>query len=233
MLKFMSFWTDPILPGGYSFSAIFEYWFIGLIIIILAVVAVVAVYFLLSWLFGRMKFGEGDKQTLDSYRNANKADKKDIAKDANRPVKNVILWKKMRFWFVPVVLVSALLVGAVSSFVPSAAFKNMIVALTGPKEDTYDSEAARQAAAEAEVNVAVIEEEGLVLLKNTNDSLPLKAKEGEEKIKVNIFGSCAYGLFYGNGGSGSFQTDGRVSSFPRVALKLVLLTELTFIKLYP
>ena len=62
-----------------------------------------------------------------------------------------------------------------------------------------------------------IQEEGTVLLKNRNKTLPLNL---EQNKKVNIFGSCAYGLFYGNGGSGSFQTDGRVEKFPRTAKKL-------------
>ena len=73
---------------------------------------------------------------------------------------------------------------------------------------------------QAEENVITIEEEGLVLLKNEDDTLPLSPQGSDDKIKVNIFGACAYGLLYGNGGSGSFQTDGRVSSFPRHALKL-------------
>ena len=213
-----SFWDKAIFPGGYSLSAIFEYWWLGLIL--LGVIALIGVscYFFLNWLFGRMRFTEEDKMAFKNYRAVKGKEKKTIAKETKGPVKNVIRWRKMRPWFIPAVAFVGIIAFAAGSVLPSAAFKNLIHRDEVP--DTYDSEAAKQAAAEAEKNVVTIEEEGLVLLKNTNNSLPLKAKAGEEKIKVNIFGSCAYGLFYGNGGSGSFQTDGRVDAFPRVALKL-------------
>ncbi|MCQ2800350.1 MAG: glycoside hydrolase family 3 C-terminal domain-containing protein [Bacilli bacterium] len=215
-----SFLDEAIFPGGYSIRAVFEYWYLGLIIIIVLAIATVGLYFLLSWLFGRMKFDDKDKETFSNYRAAKKDEKKEIAKDASKPVKNVVLWQRMKFWLIPVVCVGGLVVAAAASFLPSAAFKNLLFTMGGSHVTIYDTEASRKAAAEAEKNVVTIEEEGIVLLKNTNDSLPLKAADGEEKIKVNIFGSCAYGLFYGNGGSGSFQTDGRVSAFPRVATKL-------------
>lgn len=211
-----SFFDKPII-AGYSLRSIFEYWWIGLIIIIVAAVALVGTYFLLNWLFGRMKFKEGDKETLDNYRKAPRADKKAVAKEANPPVKNVITWRKLRGWLIPVVAVVALISAAAVSFLPSTAFQNLLVTMSGSHVDIIDTETSRQAAAEAENNVVTIQEEGTVLLKNKNHALPLNL---EQNKKVNIFGSCAYGLFYGNGGSGSFQTDGRVSGFPRVAKKL-------------
>ena len=215
-----SFWDKAIFPGGYSLHAIFEYWYFGLIVIIVLAVGLVATYFLLSWLFGRMRFNEEDKEVFKQYRGTKKkAERKAIVKSARRPVKNVALWRRMKFWLIPVVCVGGLVAAAAVSFLPSAAFKNLLATMNA-KESAYNTEASRKAAAEAEKNVVTIQEEGTVLLKNTNNSLPLKAKDGEEKIKVNIFGSCAYGLFYGNGGSGSFQTDGRVTAFPRNALKL-------------
>ena len=218
---FESFFDKAIFPGGYSLRAIFEYWYFGLIVIIVLAVALVATYFLLSWLFGRMRFTEEDKEVFKQYRSTKKkAERKAIVKSARRPVKNVALWRRMKFWLIPVVCVGGLVAAAAVSFLPSAAFKNLMFTLRGSNENIYDTEASRKAAAEAEKNVVTIQEEGTVLLKNTNDSLPLKVQDGEEKIKVNIFGSCAYGLFYGNGGSGSFQTDGRVSQFKRTALKL-------------
>ena len=212
-----SFLDKPIV-AGYSLRSIFEYWWIGLIILIVAAIAIVATWFLLAMLFGRMKFKEGDQESLDNYKNAPKEEKKEVAKQANRPVKNVITWGKIAPWFIPVVCVFALLVAAASSFLPSTAFENLMTTLSGSHVTIVDTETSRAAAAEAEKNVVSIQEEGTVLLKN-NGALPINL---EQNKKVNIFGSCAYGLFYGNGGSGSFQTDGRVKSFPRTALKLEL-----------
>ena len=214
-----SIFDQPIV-AGYSLKAIFEYWPYGLIIVIALLVVGGGLYFVFAWLLGRLKFKDEDKEAFSRYKEAKGKDKKAIAKETKGPAKNVITVRRMSVWLVPVICVVAIVSAAAASFLPSAAFKNLMFTLGGSHVTIYDTAASREAAAEAEKNVAIIEEEGLVLLKNTNNSLPLKAKEGEEKIKVNIFGSCAYGLFYGNGGSGSFQTDGRVSQFPRVAKKL-------------
>ena len=216
-LRVLESFLDKPFIAGYSLRSIFEYWWIGLIILIVAAIALVGTYFLLNWLFGRMKFKEGDKETLDKYKQAPRADKKAVAQEATTPVKNVITWRKLRGWLIPVVAVVALISSAAASFLPSAAFANLVFTMNGSHVDIIDTETSRQAAAEAEKNVVTIQEEGTVLLKNTHNVLPINL---EQNKKVNIFGSCAYGLFYGNGGSGSFQTDGRVSSFPRTALKL-------------
>ena len=221
-----SFWEKEIV-AGYSLGSILEYWWIGLIILIVAAVLLIGSYVLLVWFLGRMRFKDEDKKTMSDYKEADRLEKKQIAKSSSGPAKKVILWKRMSTWLIPTVCVVALLGSLAASFLPSAAFKNLMFTLGGSHVYIIDTEASREAAAEAEKNVVTIQEEGTVLLKNTNNSLPLKAKPGDEKIKVNIFGSCAYGLFYGNGGSGSFQTDGRVTKanghdtdFPRVATKL-------------
>ena len=217
-----SFLDKPFI-AGYSLRSIFEYWWLGLIILIVAALAIVGTYFLLAWLFGRMEYQEGDKETVDSYKKASKEEKKSIVEGANPPAKNVIKWKKMAPWFIPVVCVGALILSAAASFLPSNAFQNLLTTLNGSAVVIVDTETSRAAAAEAEKNVVSIQEEGTVLLKN-NGTLPLKL---EENKKVNVFGACAFGLFYGNGGSGSFQTDGRVTKengfdtdFPRNARKL-------------
>ena len=210
-----SFFDKPIV-AGYSLKAIFEYWWLGLIVLIVAAIAIVATYFLLCWLFGRMRFKEGDKEALQKYNEAPRTEKKAVAHETQGPAKNVIRWRRMVPWFIPVVVVSALILSAASSFLPSAAFANLMFTLGGSHVDIVDTETSRAAAAEAEKNVVTIQEEGTVLLKNKGNALPLNL---EQNKKVNIFGSCAYGMFYGNGGSGSFQTDGRVKSFPRTALK--------------
>ena len=211
-----SFFDKPIV-AGYSLHSIFEYWWVGLIILIVAAVGLVATYFLLAWLFGRMKYKDGDKETVDNYSKASRKEKKGLAKQAKGPAKNVITWRRMSIWLIPVVCVVAIIASASASFLPSTAFENLMITLRGSTVKIIDTPASREAAAQAENNVVTIQEEGTVLLKNSNNTLPLNK---ETNNKVNIFGSCAYGLFFNNGGSGSFQTDGRVKSFPRVAIKL-------------
>ena len=70
-----SFFDKPIV-AGYSLRSIFEYWWIGLIILIVGALAIVGTYFLLNWLFGRMKYKEGDKETVEAYGKADRAGKK-------------------------------------------------------------------------------------------------------------------------------------------------------------
>ncbi len=53
-----------------------------------------------------------------------------------------------------------------------------------------------------------INEEGIVLLKNENKALPLKAG-----AKVNVFGKNSVDLVYGGSGSGAGNTDGRKNLF--------------------
>ena len=228
LLLLESFLDKPI-AAGYSLRQIFEFWWIGLIILIVAVLALVGSYFLLAWLFGRMKFKEGDKEALDNYKKAPKEEKKELAKQSEKPVRNVIKWWGLAPWLIPVVCVCALILAAGSSFLPSAAFKNLLASVNTREPLIIDTEASRAAAAQAELNVVTIQEEGTVLLKNEDKALPIDI---EQDNRINIFGSCAFGLYYGNGGSGSFQTDGRVNgtgqnktNFPRVAKKLEVAME--------
>ena len=216
-LPILESWLDKEVAAGYTWGNILEYWWVGLIILIVAAAGLVGAFVLLKLVFGKMRFKEGDQEAFDNYKKAPKAEKKAVAKSVTGPVKNVIRWHTMKRWLIPVVCVAALLVAPVASFLPTAAFANLMFTLRGSHVDIIDTETSRQAAAEAEKNVVTIQEEGTVLLKNKNSALPLNL---EENNKVNIFGSCAYGLLFSNGGSGSFQTDGRVSNFPRTALKL-------------
>ena len=216
-LPILESFLDKEVVAGYTWGNILEYWWVGLIIIIVAAVGLVGTYFLLAHLFGRMKFKEGDQEALDNYSNAPKEEKKAVAKATVGAAKKVIIWRRIRVWLIPVVCVVALITAPVASFLPTAAFANLMFTLRGSHVDIYDTETSRQAAAEAEKNVVTIQEEGTVLLKNKDNALPLNI---ETNKKVNIFGSCAYGLFFNNGGSGAFQTDGRVSNFPRTAVKL-------------
>ena len=206
----VSLWEKEIW-NGYSLSS-FDWW-VDLFIILGAVLVLGTLYFLLVWLFGRMRLTPEEKAQLKEYKRLPKSEKKAQAKAAKGPLKRVIVWKKIRPWLIPTTSV-VLVIALVATPVLYSLWDTLMTTLSGSKVQIIDTLASKEAAAEAEKNVVTIEEEGLVLLKNDNNTLPLKNK------KVNIFGACAYGLFYGNGGSGSFQTDGRVKSFPRTALKL-------------
>ena len=216
MLFLNSFIDEPFI-AGYSLRAIFQYWWIGIIVLIVAVIGVLATYFLLAWLFGRLRFKDDDKETMQQYKTADKKAKKEIAKSSKGPAKNVIVWKRMSIWFIPVVCVGALILAPAASFLPSTAFANLMITINGSHVRIVDTPSSAAAAKEAEKNVVTIQEEGTVLLKNDNNALPINP---ETNGNINIFGSCAYGLFFNNGGSGSFQTDGRYSNFPRTAVKL-------------
>ena len=217
-LPILESFLDKEVAAGYTWGSILEYWWIGLIIIIVAAVGLVGSFVLLKLVFGKMRFKGDDEQKFVDYLNGTKEGKKEMFKTMpGGPVKNAARWHRLKVWLIPVVCVAALLVAPVASFLPTAAFANLMFTLRGSHVKIIDTETSRQAAAEAEKNVVVIQEEGTVLLKNKNNALPLNL---ETNKKVNIFGSCAYGLFFNNGGSGAFQTDGRVDGFPRVATKL-------------
>ncbi|MBM7650960.1 glycoside hydrolase family 3 N-terminal domain-containing protein [Neobacillus cucumis] len=57
-----------------------------------------------------------------------------------------------------------------------------------------------------------IEDEGIVLLKNVKNTLPLKAPN-KKGIKVNVFGTGTIDPFYGGGGSGAIKSDNIVSFY--------------------
>ena len=208
---------DGLFGTGYTLKD-FPWW-ISLVILGVAIVVLGGLYFLFVWLFGRMKFNDEDKAQEQEYKAADKERKREIKKGASKPLKNVLTWKKVRPWLIPV-LVVPLVISMLATPVLVTTWDILMTTLSGSKVHTNDTPSALEAAAEAEKNVIKIEEEGIVLLKNEDEALPLKPDKEGEKIKVNVFGACAFGLFYGNGGSGSFQTDGRVSSFPRRATKL-------------
>ena len=207
---------DKEIFGGYSISS-FDWW-VDFIVLGIGIILIGGFYFLFVWLFGRMKFTDEDKELFSAYRQADRKEKKERAKVAKGPVKRVITWHRMKPWFIPVVSV-VMVIALVATPILHTTWDVLMTTLSGSSVVIYDTETSRKAAAESEKNVVTIEEEGIVLLKNEKKALPLDVTKEEGK-KVNIFGSCAFGLFYGNGGSGSFQTDGRVASFPRVAKKL-------------
>ncbi len=212
---FESIWDKEIV-AGYSLSSFA--WWIDLIIIGIAVLLIGTMYFLMAWAFGRFKFTAEDKEAFANYRKSDRKAKKEQAKAAKGPLKSVITWHRMKPWFIPVVS-SVLVITMLATPILYTTWDILMTTISGSKTKTYDTEEAMEAAALADENVVTIEGEGIVLLKNKNNALPLDVSTEEGK-KINVFGSAAFGLLYGNGGSGSFQTDGRYSAFPRVAKKL-------------
>ena len=57
---------------------------------------------------------------------------------------------------------------------------------TGSKVKVYDTETSIKAAEEANENVVTIEEEGIVLLKNENNCLPLKLEENNKDVSFRV-----------------------------------------------
>ena len=159
---------------------LFEYWWIGLIVLIVAALALGGTYFALVWFFGKMKFKDEDKEALERYSNAPRKEKKEIARQTTGAAKKVMTWRGMRSWLIPTTAVVALIVSAAVSFLPSTAFENLLITLGGSKVTIIDTPASREAAAQAEKNVVSIQEEGTVLLKNRNNALPLQFRNKQQ-----------------------------------------------------
>ena len=145
MLFLNSFFDEPVV-AGYSLKAIFEYWWNGLIIILVLLVVAAGLYFVFAWLLGRMKFKEEDKEAFQRYKSAKGQDKKAIAKETKGPAKNVITVRRLSVWVIPVICVVAIVSAAAASFLPSAAFKNLMFTLGGSHVTIYDTAASREAA---------------------------------------------------------------------------------------
>lgn len=95
---------------------------------------------------------------------------------------------------------------------------NVVASRYGGVIDTYFTrtnvtmdEQTQQALTKGKELAKEIEGNGAVLLKNQDNCLPLKKKEGQDKLKVNIFGwgGCDNGFLYQGGGSseGGFSND--------------------------
>lgn len=156
-LLILESFIDRQVVAGYSLRQIFEYWWIGLIILIVAALALAGTYFFLAWLFGRMKFQDGDKEALQGYKKAPKGEKKGLEKQSNKPVRNVIKWGKLAPWLIPVVCVFALILAAGSSFLPSAAFKNLLASTNTREPVIIDTEASRAIGNEGLVGTTQLE----------------------------------------------------------------------------
>ena len=107
--------------------------------------------------------------------------------------------------WVAVACVLALIVNAASPLIHN------IGAIMSQKY-TDQTEEAKAARAAGEAFATEISDEGIILLKNENDLLPLENK------KVNIFGDDAYNFKYSGGGSGAVDLTGCVTLFEGLEL---------------
>ena len=74
-LPILESWLDKEVAAGYTWGNILEYWWVGLIILIVAAVVLVGAFVLLKLVFGKMRFKEGDQEAFDNYKKAPKAEK--------------------------------------------------------------------------------------------------------------------------------------------------------------
>lgn len=128
-------------------------------------------------------------------RRATKKEAKMYKKIKNRPI-------RMTSWSVIALLLITASVTAgptVSSLVGNITGKHIII-------NTTSAEGVK-AREDADVIAEEIANEGIVLLKNENNSLPLADK------KINVFGSTAFSFKYGGGGSGASDQSRAVNLF--------------------
>lgn len=128
-------------------------------------------------------------------RKAAKKEAKMYKKIKNRP-RRIVGWSAVG----AVILITGVTVGpTVSSILGNMTGKHIAIDTT--------SEEAVKARETADVIAEKISDEGLVLLKNENNSLPLADK------KINVFGSTAFTFKYAGGGSGASDLSRAVNLF--------------------
>ncbi|MGN0505056.1 MAG: glycoside hydrolase family 3 C-terminal domain-containing protein [Lachnospiraceae bacterium] len=114
--------------------------------------------------------------------------------------------KKMsnrKFLAITVPIVSLLLVLTLIINVAVNAFYDTITMYFSGSGASFESEDAESARAYAKDVALQLEQEGIVLLKNTDQTLPLST---EKTKKLAVFGWDSYGSIYGGTGSGSAST---------------------------
>ena len=155
-----SFLDQPFI-AGYSLRSIFEYWWLGLIVIGVGAVGIGTTYALKAHVFGKSKFTGGEDEILRDYKAAPRKEKKQMRKAMSKPLKNVTGWKGMAPWFIPTVAVSSLILGAAAAFLPSNAFKNLLTTISGSDVTIYDTPTSRAIAKEAEKH---LNDKGVILM---------------------------------------------------------------------
>lgn len=121
--------------------------------------------------------------------------------------------KKMsnrKFLAITVPIISLLLVITLVANVAVSAFESTIEMWFNGSGASFNSEDALSAREEAKKVALELQQEGTVLLKNNNDTLPLSV---EETKKIAVFGWDSHGSVLGGTGSGSARVDKAISFY--------------------
>ena len=202
-IRFLGLGDWEIIPGYRLGSAD---WWTDWYVVLIAVIVLVVVYVGIVLLLGYVRMSKEERAAFGEKRAALKAlkgkERKEFIKSQPAGTRTLLHWKKARFIFWPifsfVTIVGLIGTPVVYTFGPG------IYATLFYKDNVTVTESTRLAAKEATANVVTIEEEGIVLLQNDSGTLPLDLNTNK---KINVFGTNAFGIFYGNGGSGEFATD--------------------------
>ena len=194
-----------IVPGYDISLAEWKLDWIVLAIVLVLAAAVFSFFFFLGWRAMPKEERDAFPAKRAELKGKKGAEKKAFLKEQSAPTRRMLWWKKARLVIYPVtafvVVIALIATPLLYSYGPQ------LWATLFYKDNTVVSETTELAAKEATENVITIEREGIVLLKN-NGVLPFKVSENkEEKTPINIFGMDAFGIFYGNGGSGEFATN--------------------------
>lgn len=186
-------------------------WELNWIVLAVFIAIVGTIYYLYVCLFGKMALSKREKKEAKemgkSLKRAKRADRREALRGKKRAFKRVVRWKlcvkKILMPFACIFLAIAMV------FVPvwDATGEVILESLFPSNKGNADSESARLAMGESRENVVTLEKEGMVLLKNENDALPLDVTVNK---KVNLFGAATFGMLYGGGGSGCFVTNATV-----------------------
>ena len=192
-----------IIPGYDIAQA--EWWVMWFVV--LGAVVAALIVFLIVFFFGYFKMTKEERATINDKKKQLKAikdkkEKKEFKANLSKPTRLVLSWKTAQFIVYPV-FAFVVIVSMVATPILYT-YWDVLYSTLVYTDTVVVNETTKLAAAEATENVVNIEKEGIVLLQNDKKVLPLDIANNK---KVNVFGSGAFGIFYGNGGSGEFATD--------------------------
>ena len=191
-----------VVPG-YDLEFV-DWWLTGVVIGIFAAIAIAI--FLLVFFLGYRRMSSEERAELPNVKKQAKAlkgkERKQFLKTKPAGTRTVLGWRRAMPILIPIFAVSLVITSTATPILYT--FWPQIYATLFYRDDIVVNETTKLAAAEAAENVVTIEREGIVLMRNDHNRLPV---DPAQKKKVNIFGSGAFGIFYGNGGSGEFATD--------------------------
>ena len=177
-----------------------------------AIAAAIAfvLYILKAWIFGRLQLDRDERayarDLAKNLKGESRRDRKEALAEERKRIRKVVKWNLGGKFRWNAIIAVILIITVVAVPVLTTTIPYIKEALYPTNALKPDSEAAKLAIGEAKENVVKIAEEGVVLLKNNSNVLPLDPKS-ESDVKVNLFGSSVFGMLYGGGGSGVFVTN--------------------------